>query len=292
MSSITNAKQRMRDAMKLHGYSRRTREVYLWALQKLAEHFGKGPSELDEDQVRKYLLVCQEKRKYADATMRIVYSSVKFFYGKLLKKDWNLLPLLRIRNSHRLPSVLSIEEVRQVLSHVGPAYNHAFLFTIYSLGVRLSEGLNLQTRDIDRNRMLVHIRHGKGAKDRFVPLPKKTLRLLETHWRSHRNPTLMFPAIGRFGDDPSQSKTPMAKQTVQDAMRRAVRAAGIAKEGISIHTLRHCYATHLLEAGASLRSIQRNMGHTTIETTMLYLHMTSRGHDDCRDKLDGLVEEV
>jgi len=238
MSSITSVKKRMSDAMKLHGYSARTREVYVWALQKLAEHFGKGPSELDEDHVRKYLLLCQEKRKYADATMRIVYSSIKFFYGKVLKKNWDLLPLLRMRGSHRLPSVLSIEEVREVLSHVGPDYNRAFLFTVYSLGVRLSEGLNLQVRDIDRKRMLVHVRHGKGAKDRFVPLPKKTLRVLENHWRTHRNPTLMFPAIGRFGDDPAKSKTPMAAQTVQDAMRRAVRAAAIAKEGVSVHTLR------------------------------------------------------
>jgi site-specific recombinase XerD len=282
----------MEEAMKLHGLSLRTREVYGWALETMAQYFGGGLSKLDEDQVRKYLLHCQEKKKYANSTMRIVYSSVKFFFGQVLKKDWNLLPLLRVRPEHRLPAVLTCEEVKKLLSHVGPDYNYVFLFTVYSLGVRISECLNLQVGDIDRTRMLVHIRHGKGAKDRYVPLPQKTLRTLETHWRTHRNPMLLFPAIGRFGDKPIQAKVPMGSQTVQEAMRRAVHASGIKKKDISVHTLRHCYATHLLEAGASLRSIQHNLGHNSIETTLLYLHMTSKGHDDCREKINRLVEEV
>ena len=289
---MATLQKRMDEAMKLHGYSERTREVYSWSIAKLADHFGGGILELDEDQVRKYLLFCQEERKYATATMRIVYSAVKFLYGKVLKKDWDLLPLLRIRREHRLPSVLSTEEVKRVLSQVGPQYNHTFLFTVYSLGVRLTEGLNLQVGDIDRQRMLVHVRHGKGAKDRFVPLPQRTLTVLEGHWRTHRNPALLFPAIGRFGDDTSQSKVPMASQTVQAAMRRAVAAAGINKPGVCVHTLRHCYATHLLEAGASLKSVQNNLGHNSPETTLLYFHMTTKGHDDCREKINHLVEGV
>jgi site-specific recombinase XerD len=280
----------MEEAMKLHGLSSRTREVYTWALETMANHFGGGLSKLDEDQVRKYLLYCHEQKKYAAATMRIVYSSVKFFYGKVLKKDWDLLPLLRIKHEHRLPSILTIEEVKSVLSHVGPAYNYAFLFTVYSLGVRLSEGLDLQVSDIDRKCMQVHIRHGKGGKDRYIPLPKKTLKLLEAHWRTHHNPILLFPALGNFTNNVNMSKAPMSAQTVQSAMRRAVHAAGIAKKDVCVHTLRHCYATHLLEAGASLRSVQLNLGHSTIETTLLYYHMTTKGRDDCREKINHLIE--
>lgn len=286
-------KDQMHEAMKLHGYSDRTCEVYLWSVMKLAEHHGGALSDLTEDQVRKYLLYCQEQRKYSSATMRIVYSGIKFLYGTVLKKEWDLLPLLRVKPDHRLPSVLTVEEVKKVLSEVGPTHNHAFLFTVYSLGVRLNEGLNLQVSDIDRKSMMVHVRHGKGARDRMIPLPKKTLEVLGRHWRTHRNPVYLFPAIGRYGADKPQSATvPLSRSAVQEAMRRAVHAAGITKKNVTVHTLRHSYATHLLEAGANLRSIQNNMGHANVETTMLYLHLTSKGHDDCRDKINGIVEGV
>jgi integrase/recombinase XerD len=291
-SDMSGISKRMDEAMKLHGYSDRTRETYTWAITKMAEHFGGGISELEEEQVRKYLLYCQEERKYSSATMRILYSGVKFLYGMVLGKEWDLLPLLRVKRDHRLPSVLTMEEVKKVLSLAGPSHNYAFLFTVYSLGVRLTEGLNLQVGDVDRHRMIVHVRHGKGAKDRYIPLPQKTLAVLEKHWRTHRNPILLFPAIGRFGNKPIESSTPLSAQTVQEGMRRAVHAAGITKSHISVHTLRHSYATHLLEAGASLRSIQHNMGHASLETTLLYLHMTSKGHDDCREKINRIMEEV
>jgi integrase len=114
-------------------------------------------------------------------------------YSTVLDKDWDLLSLLRGKCDHRLPSVLTPNEVKQVFSHLAPRHNYIFLFAIYSLGVRLSEGLNLQSCDVDRKRMMIHVRHGKGARDRYIPLPRKTLTLLEEHWRSHRNPTLSFP---------------------------------------------------------------------------------------------------
>jgi site-specific recombinase XerD len=282
--------KRLEDAMKLHGYSERTREVYLWSIQKLAEHFGGSIEGLEEDHVRKYLLHCQEKRKYAAGTMKIVYSAVRFLYGTVLKRDWDLLPLLRIKSPHRLPTVLTAAEVKTVLSHVGPRSNYVFLFTLYALGLRLSEALELQVHDIDRKRMMVHIRHGKGGKDRYVPLPRKLLALLAQHWLTHRHQTLLFPGTGRYGNNVSHSKCPISKQTIQEAMRRAAAASGINKNRVTPHTLRHSYATHLLEAGASIKSIQHNMGHANVDTTMLYLHMTRRGDDDCRGKIDDMLE--
>ena len=284
--------KRLEEALKLHGYSERTREVYLWSIQKLAEHFGGSIEQLSEDEIRKYLLHCQEKRKYAAGTMKIVYSAVRFLYGTMLKRGWDLLPLLRIKSPHRLPTVLTPSEVKTVLSHVGPRPNYVLLATIYSLGLRLTETLELQVHDIDRKRMMVHIRHGKGGKDRYVPLPRKLLPLLSQHWLTHRHETLLFPGTGRYGNKVSLSKCPISKQTVQEAMRRAAAASGINKLRVTPHTLRHSYATHLLEAGANIRSIQKNLGHENIETTMLYLHMTQRGDDDARGKIDDMLGEV
>jgi site-specific recombinase XerD len=285
----SSLRKRYEETLKLRDYRPRTCQSYVWAVDKLAEHFGTSPAELSEDDVRKYLIYCMERKKYSSASMRIVYSGIKIMYSTVLGKDWDLLSLLRVKCDHRLPSVLTPDEVKQVFSHLAPRHNYIFLFAIYSLGVRLSEGLNLQSCDVDRKRMMIHVRHGKGARDRYIPLPRKTLTLLEEHWRSHRNPTFLFPALGRYGDNPAESKLPMSPQTVQDAMRRAVAAAKINKKNITPHTLRHCYATHLLEAGASLKSIQRYLGHSQIETTMLYLHITDISEKDFRELLNVLI---
>jgi integrase len=147
---------------------------------------------------------------------------------------------------------------------------------VYSCGLRLQEGLHLEVSDIDSARMTVHVHRGKGAKDRYVPLPGATLGLLRKHWGAHRNPTLLFPATGRGHRAAPGATTPLATSSVQGAFRQAVVAAGIQKHQVSVHTLRHCYATHLLEAGVNIRAIQRYTGHTDLESTMVYLHLTRR----------------
>ena len=138
--------------------------------------------------------------------------------------------------------------------------------------------------------MMIHVHRGNGAKDRFVPLPRATLPLLRAHWRSHRNPRLLFPACGRNGRAAATATTPMAKSSVQGAFRHATRDAGGATRGVSVHTLRHCYATHLLEAGVNLRVIQRNMGHASLESTMIYLHLTHKGYEDAYALIDRVME--
>jgi len=142
--------------------------------------------------------------------------------------------------------------------------------------------LHLEVSDIDSQRLMIHVHRGKGAKDRFVPLPRAVLTILREQWRRHRHPRLLFPACGRDGRSAATATTPMAKSSVQGAFRQATRAAGIHKRGVSVHTLRHCYATHLLEAGVNLRVIQQHMGHASLETTMIYLELTE-GHDCIRD---------
>ena len=150
----------------------------------------------------------------------------------------------------------------------------------------------MEVSDIDSARMMIHVHRGKGAKDRFVPLPQATLAILRSHWRSHRNARLLFPAYGRDSRSAGTATTPMAKSSVQGAFRAAKRQAGIAKRGVSIHTLRHCYATHLLEAGVNLRVIQKHMGHTSLESTMVYLHLTRKGHEDAYALIDSVMEDL
>lgn len=146
--------------------------------------------------------------------------------------------------------------------------------------------------DIDSARMMLHVHRGEGAKDRYVPLPHATLTLLRTHWRAHRNPRLVFPAWGRDSRSAATATTPMAKSSVQGAFQAAKRAAGIAKRGVCVHTLRHAYATHLSEAGVNLRVIQKNIGHASLETTMVYLHLTHKGQEDAYALIDTVMEEL
>jgi integrase len=178
------------------------------------------------------------------------------------------------------------------LGCVRTPHNYAFLATVYACGLRLTEALNLEVSDIDSSRMMLHVHRGKGAKDRFVPLPKTTLAILRAHWKRHRHPRLLFPALGRDGRSAAKADAPMAISSVQGAFRAAKREAGIVKRAVSIHTLRHSYATHLLEAGVNLRLIQQNLGHSSLETTMVYLHLTAKGHEDAYALIDGLMGEI
>jgi integrase len=179
-----------------------------------------------------------------------------------------------------LPCILSKEEVFRILDHVTTFHNYTFLSTVYACGLRISEALGLQVSDIDSQRMMIHVHRGKGAKDRYVPLPQDTLRLLRRYWLTHKNAVLVFPALGRGHNKGPTATTPMAIDSVQGAFRRAKLAAGITKRHVSVHTLRHCYATHLLEAGVNPRIIQRYMGHSQLETTMVYFHLTQKGTED------------
>ena len=172
-------------------------------------------------------------------------------------------------------SILSPAEVRTILGRIRLARYKVCLSTIYSCGLRLQEGTHLQVADIDSARMMIHVRHGKGAKDRYVPLPQRTLALLRDYWKSHRHPTLLFPAEGRDHCVLAQATEPMSKSSVQQAFRAALKQSGNNKAA-SVHTLRHSWATHLLEAGVNLRLIQEWLGHNSPATTSVYTHLTAK----------------
>jgi site-specific recombinase XerD len=279
-------------ALQLNGLSERTQESYVRTVRMLTEHCKKTPESITEDELREYFLYRKNVSSWSPKTMRICYCGIRFFYTNILRHDWHIFNILRAQAEHRLPSILSEEEVRRILSCVNTPHNHAYLTTVYSCGLRLHEGLHLEVPDIDSTRKMIHVHRGKGAKDRYVPLPEGTLHILRQHWKTHRHPRLIFPAIGRDRRRSSYTSSTMAKSSVQGAFRRAKQLACIAKKNVSIHTLRHSYATHLLEAGVNLRTIQQFLGHVRLETTMVYLHLTSKGQQDAWEKINNLMREL
>src|SRR5262249_52830964 len=274
----TQLRQRMRQDLQLAGLRERTQESYLRAVRQLADHFHTPPDRLSEQQVRDYLLHLKNDRKFAFGSLGIAYSGIKFFYSHTTPRDWPSLQRLRVRKDKRLSDVLSLDDVRRLIDAVRTHHHRTYFWTIYSLGLRLEEGLHLQVGDIDSARMLVHVHRGKGAKDRYVPLPSRTLKVLRDYWVTHRHHKWLFPVKGRDGQQTATAAHPMRRSSVQRAMRRVVRELKIHK-AVSIHSLRHSYATHLLEAGANLRLIQQYLGHSSLQTTMIYLHLTTASQE-------------
>lgn len=273
-------------ALQLAGMSERTQECYTRAVRQLVDFYGKTPDQISEPELEDYFLHRRNTDKWSAATLRIAYSGIKFFFLHVLKRDWHIFTYLNAKRERRLPCILTKEEVFRILDHVTTFHNYSFLSTVYACGLRISEALGLQVSDIDSQRMMIHVHRGKGAKDRYVPLPHDTLKLLRHYWLTHKNPTLIFPALGRGHNKGPTATFPMAIDSVQGAFRHAKFAAGIKKRRVSVHTLRHCYATHLLEEGVNPRIIQRYMGHSQLETTMVYFHLTQKGTEDAYHIID------
>ena len=285
----TALRKKMHQDLQLAGLSEGTQDVYLRAVRRLAVHFDTPPDVLNEAQVRDYLLHLKNDRKLASSSLSIAYCAIKFFYSHTAPRDWPTLQRIRVQKEKRLPDVLSIDEVRELIGAVRKLRYRTYFSTVYSLGLRRNEGLHLQIRDIDSARMLVHVHRGKGAKDRFVPLPARTLTLLREYWVTHRNPVWLFPDIGSDPRQAVSSDRPMSKDGVQHAMQRVVHQLGWRK-AVSIHTLRHSYATHLLEAGVNLRLIQQYLGHSSLQTTMVYLHLTTVSQEQAIAVINKLME--
>jgi integrase/recombinase XerD len=286
----TLLRQRMHQDLQLAGLAEGTQTLYLRAVRQLADHFDTAPDRLTERQLREYLLYLKNDRQYSPSSLKIAASGITFFYTHTVPRDWQTLKKLRIPRPQSLPDVLSIDEVRRLIDAVRTPHNKAYFWTVYSLGLRLQEGLNLQVGDIDSARMVVHVHRGKGSKDRYVPLPPRTLTTLRQYWATHRHPLWLFPATGRDHAQAASATGPMACCSVHGAMKRVVEELGFRKR-ITVHTLRHSYATHLLEAGVNLRLIQQYLGHRSLQATTVYLHLTSLGQEQARAAIDRLMSE-
>ena len=289
---MTDWYERSFKTLQLAGFADSSQASYTRMVRQLVEFYDKTPDLISEAELQEYFLHRRNVNKWSSGTLRVCYCAIRFFFEKVLHRDWRIFGYLKAERAKKLPAVLSREEIARILSFVHTPHNRAYLYTVYSCGLRLQEGLHLEVGDIDSDRMLIHVHRGKGAKDRMVPLPPSTLAVLREHWKSHRNPRLIFPALGRGRRQDSTAVSPMAITSVTGAIKEAVRRAGITKRSVHIHTLRHSYATHLLEEGVNIRVIQRYLGHSSLETTMVYLHLTSRGHDDAVEITNRLMGEI
>jgi integrase/recombinase XerD len=283
---------RFEEHMVLAGYSRRTVEAYTHAVAKtLATLAGKPPRLIGEEELREYLLGLKAAN-VARGTFAIALAGNRLFFRQILKRDWDIFAIARPAYDKKLPVVLSRAEVARALAAVRIPVYRACLTTIYACGLRLLEGATLTVPQVDGDRRLLHV-HGKGGRDRYVPLPEAAYQMLRAFWKTHRCPSWLFPAPTRHGLAHSLAVDagPVNRSSLQSAFRRAVRAAGIHKLA-HVHTLRHSYATHLLEAGVNLRIIQANLGHSSARTTQMYTHLTSEAHAAAADPVNRLMDGI
>lgn len=282
---------RLRDDMQLRGFAPRTQQSYLDAVLGLAK-FCHRPADalesLTEDELRHYFLHLVTERRVARGTLGIHRSGIRFLVQTTLARSWPVLDLVRPAKRHALPVVLSVAEVGLLLRRVRDLRARYCLTTIYSCGLRLSEGIGLRTSDIDSSRMILWVRHGKGGRDRGVPLPERTLLLLRAYWREYwRGRTPPPPSLPWLF--PNRRETgPLGPTGLQKIFAAVVRESGVNKPA-SIHTLRHAYATHLLELGVHLRVIQEILGHQSSQTTAIYTHLTPGVTSALHTTVNGLL---
>ncbi|MAE62667.1 MAG: integrase [Phycisphaeraceae bacterium] len=273
VKATTPLRDRMADDLKLAGYAESTQQCYIRAVRQLAQHYRQSPDTLTDQQIRDYFLHLKQDRHFARGSMSIAFSGIRFFYDKTCPKDLPSLKLIRIRHEKTIPDVLSRREVNKILGCIRLLRYRAVLTTIYSCGLRLQEGTHVQLGDVHADRMIIHVHRGKGAKDRYVILPEPTLVLLRHFWATHRNRVWLFPSPGRGGAGMSTADRPIGLTSVQNAFSKALRDSKIRKAAWP-HSLRHSYATHLLEEGVPLQVIQGLLGHQDIRTTTIYAHLT------------------
>lgn len=282
---------RFEDELKLKSYAKRSIQSYLRAVRQLQNFCCKALHDIAEEDVRSYWLYCKEDLRWGSATLRISYSGIQFFFTYTLKQDWPVFKGIRFEREVTLPVVLSVEEVRSILAAFPEGQNKTFYQTLYSLGLRLGEARSLKVGDIDSMRMQVHVKGGKGNKDRLIPLPEPTLLNLRSYYKTHRNPVWIFPGLGNTGRGGANALTCVSETTVQGALRRLVRKLEISKH-VHPHTFRHSYATHLIEAGVPVRHVQDFLGHETLASTMIYLHLTTAGQEQSRSRINQLMRGV
>jgi site-specific recombinase XerD len=281
---MTELRRRMIQDMTLRGLAPSTQQKYIEIIRALSRHYNcRPPQDITEEEVRRYVLYLLETRGLAKGTVRMHFYAIKFLYQITLRRNWRWLKLMRIRSPRKkLPVVLSRQEVWAVLNAVRRPLPRAALTLMYACGLRVSETTHLRVADIDTRRMVVCVT-GKGGKQRHVPLPGPTLEVLRAYYRKQPRRTWLFP--GRSTTDP------IAAQSLRSCLKAAAREVGIQKN-ISCHTLRHSYATHLLDQKVDIRVIQTFLGHKSLNTTTQYLHMTQSTFQSTQDLLHDLMTPV
>lgn len=262
-------------SLKLQGKSEKTIDSYSRSVRRLADYFGRCPDDIAKDEMRLYFADLVDSHSWS--TVKIDRNGIQFFWKHVLHREWDWIEIVKPPQFKTIPDVLTTAETALLINTVEKLRHRVCLFTIYSMGLRLSEGIGLEVGDVDSRRMKAHIRNGKGRKDRIVPLPLKTLHLLRTYWVTHRNPRLLFPNMLGGAQRVRNTDRAMDEGGVQCALKAALHDCGIRKR-ITVHSLRHSFATHLVESGVHLRLIQELLGHANVKTTAIYTHLTEPSH--------------
>jgi len=281
---VTHLRKMMLEELQRRNYAETTISSYIRIVEDFSRCFQRPPDRLGPKHIREYQAELFTKRKFAASTVTVYLAALRFFYSKTLKKGWSAAETPYPKRAFHLPSILSREEVARLIDAALTPYHRTLLMTLYATGVRRAELTHLKISDIDSKRMVIHIQGGKGRKDRDVMLSPKLLEVLREHWRGLRQKpsAWLFP-----GNRWHTGDTPITTKVVWDACKKAAQQAGLQKD-VHPHTLRHCFATHLLEAGADLRTIQMLLGHRDLEETTIYLHLSERHLSATASPLDSL----
>ncbi len=278
---MTPLRQRMIEDMELEQKPANTQRAYIRNVAALAKFFGKSPDQLDREQIREYLVYIVREKKYAGSTYRQILSSIRYLFRTTLRKDWVVPGIRQTRVEKKLPVVMSMEEVDRFFEALKSVKYRAILMTAYAGGLRVSEVVKLRVGDIDSDRMMIRVDQGKGRMDRYVPLARRLLVVLREYWKAARPEGYLFP-----GQKPGRH---LCETTVYGRCKRAAKDAGL-KKNIYTHTLRHSFATHHLENGTDLRTIQVLLGHKNLNTTAIYTHVSKKRIESATSPLD-LLED-
>ncbi len=256
----------------LKGLQPKTIEAYSRAIRRIGDYFDGNLDNLTQNQLLDYFHQLKETSSWS--TVKLDLYGLKFFYLHVLQRNWADIPIIKSPKVKRIPDIVTIDEAYQIFAATRKLSYRVLFFTLYSMGLRLGEGLRLQTRDIDAGKQRVHIRDAKGNKDRLVPLPTNTLNVLRRFWKLHQHPLFLFPNRKRGLKNAHLVDSHLDRSGVQTSMKKVVKELKFKKK-ISCHSLRHSYATHLLEAGVDLLELQKILGHVSLLTTSKYTHLTS-----------------
>ena len=261
---MTNLRKRMLEELQRRNYSAETIRAYLFAVKDFAAYFKKRPDQLGQEHLRQYQLHLLNDRKLTVETIVGRVAALRFFFVRVLRRPYCEIDLVYPKRPERLPVILSEEEVVRLIESASTSYHRVILMTLYGTGLRREELCRLKVTDVDSQRMVIHVRQGKGNRDRDLPLSPRLLEVLRAYWKWRKPKTYLFPSYYA-----SRQDKPISSHTVWNAVSAAARRAGIRKK-VSPHLLRHSWATHLLERGTDLKTIQVLLGHVDLEATTIY----------------------
>ena len=279
---MTPLRKRMLEELQRRNYSSETIRAYLFAVKDFAAYFKKRPDQLGQEHLRQYQLHLLNDRKLTVETIVGRVAALRFFFVRVLRRRYCEIDLVYPKRPERLPVILSEEEVVRLIESASTSYHRVILMTLYGTGLRREELCRLKVTDVDSQRMVIHVRQGKGNRDRDLPLSPRLLEVLRAYWKWRKPKTYLFPSHYA-----SRQDKPISSHTVWNAVSAAARRAGIRKK-VSPHLLRHSWATHLLERGTDLKTIQVLLGHVDLEATTIYLHLSQHHLQAVHNPIDTL----